>query len=634
MKRLLLLATVIAAFTACVSEHHGWGEEDTPESENVGYLSFGEDGIQVFLDHEEGEGDVEPQASTSAAPTTRAISADALADYNVEIIQDGVVKQSFKYGAWKAAENYKANHVIDENHTVTGLELPVGTYTVRVFSAEAENVSAAPQYEGSQDVTLRKGQMSEANVECTLSSVKVTVTFDPILADVIDATNTSVMARLDEEGVASPSAHTWSGYADKAALTKSHDQIVATYLKPQAATETGSPLNIYLTTIYGGTEAAGTGSQINAQKLPVGNVNAGEWRKVTVKLDHGTDGTVYFVVTVETWAYNQQIDVTQEVYAASLGEMEIPDVTDAPVIETPVGGLDLTQAMTLTEDMFTAGVYNGNASMTVKTKQPIKALYLSATSDSEGLPELISYLGLDTPATEGTHAGLNLAGTLNAAFKSILGTWGFPTANIAGQTELTFNVAGLLAQLQSEESYTGNHSFSLTIVDAKENNATYTLQVTSGNEPDVSVKWSGYNMAERYEMTADLNMIMVIKAKGGIEHLYVSIGGIKEAVEEAGIPSSFDIVEPGYALKIEGGKLVVNDDGSYVYDTEISLSNVLTELGIPVGDAVKGKEVFEFDISGFKSMLSVFGGNNADFNVRVVNKDGAEATGSMLIKIP
>jgi hypothetical protein len=80
--------------------------------------------------------------------------------------------------------------------------------------------------------------------------------------------------------------------------------------------------------------------------------------------------------------------------------------------------------------------------------------------------------------------------------------------------------------------------------------------------------------------------------------------------------------------------LIVNDDGSYVYDTEISLSNVLTELGIPVGDAVKGKEVFEFDISGFKSMLSVFGGNNADFNVRVVNKDGAEATGSMLIKIP
>lgn len=599
------MATVIAAFTACVSEHNGWGDEDTPGSENVGYLSFGEDGIQVFLDHEEGEGDVEPQASTSDVPTTRAISADALADYTVQIIQDGVVKQSFKYGAWKAAENYKENHVIDANHTVTGLELPVGNYTVRVFSAEAENVSAAPQYEGSQDVTLRKGQMSEANVECTLSSVKVTVTFDPILADVIDATNTSVMARLDEEGVASPSAHTWSGYTDKAALTKSHDQIVATYLKPQAATEAGSPLNIYLTTIYGGTEAAGTGSQINAQKLPVGNVNAGEWRKVTVKLDHGTDGTVYFVVTVETWAYNQQIDVTQEVYAASLGEMEIPDVTDAPVIETPVGGLDLTQAMTLTEDMFTAGVYNGNASMTVKTKQPIKGLYLSATSDSEGLPELISYLGLDTPATEGTHAGLNLAGTLNVAFKSILGTWGFPTANIAGQTELTFNVAGLLAQLQSEESYTGNHSFSLTIVDAKENNATYTLQVTSGII-ETDIVWVGENIDQRHDIYTSggdpTKIIIKVTAATGIKKLQVEIiGALAGMVSEVGLASSFDLVEPR------------NDEGG-------DISESLIGLGFPVGADVKDKQSISFEITQFITLLKVAPGENS-FKLTLTEND-------------
>ena len=617
MKRLLLLATVIAAFTACVSEHNGWGDEDTPGSENVGYLSFGENGIQVFLDHEEGEGDVEPQASTSDAPTTRAISAEALADYNVEIIQDGVVKQSFKYGDWTAVENYKANHVIDENHTVTGLELPVGTYTVRVFSAEAENVSAAPQYEGSQDVTLRKGQMSEANVECSLSSVKVTVTFDPILADVIDATNTSVMARLDEEGVASPSAHTWSGYTDKAALTKSHDQIAATYLKPQAATETGSPLNIYLTTIYGGTEAAGTGSQINAQKLPVGNVNAGEWRKVTVKLDHGTDGTVYFVVTVETWAYNQQIDVTQEVYAASLGEMEIPDVTDAPVIETPVGGLDLTQAMTLTEDMFTAGVYNGNASMTVKTKQPIKALYLSATSDSEGLPELISYLGLDTPATEGTHAGLNLAGTLNAAFKSILGTWGFPTANIAGQTELTFNVAGLLAQLQSEESYTGNHSFSLTIVDAKENNATYTLQVTSGII-ETDIVWIGKDISQRYDIYAgggDPTTIQIkVTAATGIKKLEVEIiGDLAGIVGDVGLSPKFDLVEPK------------NDKGD-------DISAPLRNLKFPVGDEVKDKQSISFDITGFIDLLKVSPGENS-FKLTLTENDGNVVEKTVMINV-
>ena len=626
MKKLLLLAAVVIGLSACVSEDTDWGGQ-TPASENVGYLSFGDDSIQVFVEHEEGESDASHKSSTAFAPTTRAVDQDVLNDYTVQIIQDGEVKQTFEYGDWNNSQvvtNYKENHSIDENHTVTGIELPVGTYTVRVFSAETQNVNDTPEYEGSTEVTLTKGTVSHANVTCHLSSVKVTVTFDSILADVIDPTATSVMARLDEEGVDSRSAYTWSGYVNKEALTKGHDAVTATYLKPQAPTESGSMLNIYLTTIYGGTEDAGTGSQINNQKLQVGNVKAGEWRKVTVKLENGTAGTVYFVVTVETWVANEQIDMTQAVYAAMLGEAEIPDVTDAPVLETPVGGLDLTQALTLTEDMFTNGAYQGDASMTIKTKQPIKALYLSATSDSEGLPELISFMGLDAVAVEGGFAGLDLAGTMNAGVKALINTWGFPTANIAGQTELTFNIAGLLSQLQAEPTYTGNHSFSLTIVDAKENNATYTLNVTSGEVIDPNIVWEGYNINQRYTVDEGIKIKIIMTASAGIKNVIVTIEGKlaePDGLNKIGMPNSFDLIDPGYMI-----------DPETLEPTDEHLGPILEGMGFPVGDDVYGSMELSFDITSFMSMMGSFKGNN-DFVVTLTDLNGQTITRKVMLTI-
>lgn len=609
--------------TACVSEDFG-STDPVPSSENVGYLSLGGNGIEVFFDQEVGEGDVSPQTATNQKSGTRAETEEQLANYTVQIIKGAEVIQSFRYGDWNNSQvvtNYKENHQIDATHTVTGIELPVGTYTIRVFSAETPNESDTPQYEGKTEVTLKKGTATQASVVCKLSSVKVTVTFDSILADVIDPAHTSVMARLDEAGAETPSAYTWSGYTDKSSLVKSHAEVVPTYLKPQAPTYDntgaleGSPLNIYLTTIYGGTQAAGTGSQINAQRLPVvDNAKAGEWRKVTIKLENGTNGTVFFVVNVETWVYNQQINVSQTKYAANipLKEAEIPDVTDAPVIETPVGGLSFEESLTLTEDMFVNGAYQGDASMTVKTKQPIKALYLSATSDSEGLPELLTYLGLDATASAAAksgYAGLNLVGSMNAATKSILSTWGFPTSSIEGQTEVSFNIAGLLKQLQEDESFIGNHSFSLTIVDEKENNATYTLQITSGII-ETDIVWVGEDISKRYDIYTGggdpTQMKIKVTAASGIKSLRVAITGpLADVVSDVGLSASFDLVNP------------VNDEGE-------DMSASLAGLKFPVGDNVRDKKVISFDITGFKELMGmadVSGENN--FKITLIENDTA-----------
>lgn len=632
MKKLLLIAAVMFAFSACVNEDTDWNGVQQTGSEEVGYLYFGEGGLQVAVDQEVGDGDVEPRAASRSSLTRASEAADG--SYTIQIF-DATGKRVHEFPYSELQSKYTTDDI--EGNSVTGIKLPVGKYTIKAFSAPTPNYSATPQYEATKQITLIKGTQSNVELVCKLSSVKVTVTFDPIMADVIEATRTSVLVRLDEEGIeeSNRSQYTYEGYADKAALTKGHDAVTPIYLRPQAPSEEGnSPLNLYLTTLYGKQlDAQGNvlqeGTQISLQKLFVANACAGEWRKVTIKLDHGTDGTVYFEVEVETWVYNELIDVTQSTYAVSgtIVEDEIPDVTDAPKIEW-VGG-NIAEPLTLEEDMFENGTYKGNVNIMVSTKQPIKKIFLAATSDNSSLNNSFVDMGMVVAAD--SH-GLDLT-TVTGTTEIVLNSWGFPVgASIVGVKELLFDLAGLMTSLQ--KSYQGNHTFSLTVVDEKNNTSTTTLSVTSGVEPETSVIWPDHDMNDRYLMDDELKMNLEIYAKGGAKNLFVEIGGtLGPEVEKVGIPLTFDLTNPGKLVKVEKNQVCKNDDGTYIY-TDEDLATVLERFGFPTGEKVIGKKKLPFDISGFKSMLGIFPGYTADFNVRVVDNNGGEATGSIKIEVP
>ena len=633
MKKLLLMAAVMFAFTACVNEDIDFGGVQSMDSENVGYLYFGEGGLKVAVDQEVGTGDVKPSASARPSLTRASETADG--SYIIQIFDAaGENKlQEFTYGELQS--KYTTDDI--EGTSVTGIKLPVGKYTIKAFSAPTPNCSDTPQYEAVKQVTLTKARQTNVELVCKLSSVKVTVTFDPIMAEVIEANQTSVLVRLDEDGIeeADRSQYTYTNYADKAALSLGHDAVTPVYLKPQAPSQEGnSPLNLYLTTIYGKqVDAQGNvlqaGAQITLQKLFVANACAGEWRKVTIKLDHGTEGTVYFEVEVETWLYNDLIDVTQTTYAVSgtLVEEEIPDVTDAPTVEW-VGG-DIAEPLTLVEEMFENGVYKGNVNILVSTKQPIKNIFLAATSDNSSLNGSFADMGM--VATDDSY-GLDLGSVMGTA-EIVLNSWGFPVGStIVGGKELSFDLAGLMTSLQ--KSYQGTHTFSMTVVDEKNNSSTTSFTITSGVEPETSVAWPDHDMDVRYLMDEQLKMNLDIYARGGVKNLYVEIGGgLGPEVEKVGIPLTFDLTNPGKLVKVEGNQACKNDDGSYIF-TDEDLATVLQTFGFPTGDDVKGKKKLPFDISGFKSMLSVFSGTTADFNVRVVDNNGGEATGSIKIQVP
>ena len=75
----------------------------------------------------------------------------------------------------------------------------------------------------------------------------------------------------------------------------------------------------------------------------IGNVRAGQWRKINISIQHADQGNVKFIVTVQTWVYDSPlvVDVMSKDYAVY--EEEIPDVDDEVTMPgSPVLLLDCT----------------------------------------------------------------------------------------------------------------------------------------------------------------------------------------------------------------------------------------------------------------------------------------------------
>ena len=269
--------------------------------------------------------------------------------------------------------------------------------------------------------------------------------------------------------------------------------------------------------------------------------------------------------------------------------------------------------------MFEYGVYKGNASMTIKTKQPIKAFYISATSDSEAFAELLSVMNLGATASGEEFSGLDIVGLSNALISNMLSAWGFPVANVEGATELTFDIKGLLQQLQNSENYAGSHTFTMTVVDEKNNHSTVTLQITSG-VLESGIVWVGEDISQRYDIYTgggDPTMMKIkVTALSGIKNLQVEIiGQLADVVKDVELSASFDLVNP------------INDKGE-------DMSSALSGLGFPVGNDVKDKNTISFDITGFKELLGManVSGHN-DFRITLTENDNTVIEATMMINV-
>ena len=97
MKKLLLIFTLMLTFVACSDENTGWGEQQRPVIEEVGYLNIADNGLSVIYEHELGSSEIDPdqqsktrvdesQDGDSGSSTTEE---DPCADYWMRLIRCG-----------------------------------------------------------------------------------------------------------------------------------------------------------------------------------------------------------------------------------------------------------------------------------------------------------------------------------------------------------------------------------------------------------------------------------------------------------------------------------------------------------------------------------------------------------------
>ena len=603
MKKLMFIVAMAICMVACSDEKIDWTGNHPEKTEDVGYIAFAQDGLIVNVDNESASGDVDPEA-------TRSASEEQKAGYTIEIWSAAGEKvASFLYG--EREQKYTASPYNAERK---GVAVAVGSYVVKAYSAPTPEESDTPQYAGETVIEVKKEQVTNAEVVCKLSSVKVSVRFDPILASLITAETQSRVVLGSEQ----TSEYTFSG---RPVAPEAEDKALADglskmewnaeggyrYLRPNEQT---NPLTLYLTTEYGG-------SKINNQALTVcKDAKVGEWRKITVKLENGDSGTVYFNITVQTLVDGEEVDCDVTSVAVDMIEAGIPDDTDAPVIEW--ADHDLAAPFMLTDAMFSeAGDFTAGAAFSVKTKFDIASFKLAINTTNSDLATTVEEIGL---SQEG---GLELTSGLSTTAKIILGSWGFPVSNVGGVTEVNFDLSPLMKVLHFD--YAGAHTLTFAVADNKGGVTEQQIAITSGIVLDPNIEWVGYDISKRYDIRKDDNNTMKIQvtAKNGIKSLEVTIDGALSAVndktgtsllDDVKMPSSFDLVNPGQNLS--GGDLAVN----------------LTGLGFPTGDDVKDKTQLSFDITSFKSMLVVAAGHN-DFKLKLTDNEGNVVEKSMMINM-
>ena len=599
MKKMMLIVAMALGMVACHDEKIDWGGVGNGNDGAVGYIAIAEDGLSVNVDNESAEGEIEPMA-------TRAVTAEQLAAYTIEIWNEAGEKvTSFAYGDRNA--NYTTS-TYDSSRK--GVAVPVGRYTVKAYSAEVPEESATPEYAGEATVEVSKETVANASITCKLASVKVSVRFDPILASLITDDTESRVAL----GTTNISDYVFEGRpvtpaVDDATLSEGLSKMAwdaeggSRYLRPN---DEVNPLVLYLTTTY-------NGSVIKDQALKVvDDAKPGEWRKITVKLENGDSGTIYIKVEVSTWINGEEVDCDVTKVALDMSEAGIPDDSDAPVIEW--ADHDISQPFTLTDAMFnSAGAYTEGAAFAVKTKSEITSFKLGVASTNADLSAAVKDMGLNA------EGGLELTQGLSTTTKMIVGGWGFPTANIAGATELAFDLSALMKELHTQ--YSGTHTFTLSVADKNGSSTTVALNITAGVVLDPNVQWVGYDIDQRYDIVPgdDNTMVIKVTAKEGIKSLVITIGGkladpALGLLKIANIPDSFDLVNPGLAL-----------DGN-------DLATKLAGLGFPTGDDVKDKTEMEFDITTFKSMLQVAPGAT-DFKVTLTDNADNVIEKTMMINL-
>lgn len=581
--KLSLLLLLVCAFAAasCGKDDLDTGITPAVPPFEKGFLSFEGWNLSVADDMETIPSDLLPSG------VVRAMT-EASGDYLIKILNSKNEEiGSYTYAAIK---------------TIDSLELPQDSYTI---TAQSPNYAAtptaewnAPVYYGKVKVSvIRQLTATVSNLVCRLSNIKTTV---ELSAD---------LNSLFKPDDAEQKLTTTLSIADNA-LTFSRTETRAGFFLSNNEDNT---LKIVLTGLYNKAGESQPASYVPVTwSQEIKNIQAGQWRKIDINVLNANDGNIQFEVAIETWVYDQKIDVDIMSSLYTYGEEEIPDEDpsdeNAPVV-TLENNHDLTQPFLITSSIFDFDVQSCSdmisAVITPQEGSTVASLQVVFDSDNAQLLTALTTAGY-TNNTIALWPGENPAKNYCVV----------KTSDSKLLVKVNYNgMKGLYG-------YAGTHTARFIATDSKGrcSYTTMTMEITNDIIPSEgpSIVWNDgaggsvdFDIRHTIPEGGELPVIIDFISSAGITGLLVGINSemlTTDILEELGLAAEMDLVNPA------------TDE----------MNEALRSLGFKTKDEVVGAMSLSFDISQFMPLLWMVAPGNTDFRLTVTDASGTTVKTIML----
>jgi hypothetical protein len=340
------------------------------------------------------------------------------------------------------------------------------------------------------------------------------------------------------------------------------------------------------------------------------DVKAGQYSDIQLYIEYSGEGSIALSVTIDGWVVDESLvfDLAQ-----LIAEDILVDDTDKPTINIVDGDIDNPVVIAAT-DFDENGNYTKSLIVEVASKSAISSLLVDIESTNA---EMLASL-----ATYHLSESFDLCNMSNNAATILRNLMKLPCNDqVAGQTAVTYNLSNIMSLLVS---YVGEHKFTATITDEKGGKTVKTLTiVVEGEQAGPVVVWKGYNIDQRYDVVEGMTVDIVVTAPAGIKDFTVKIISSVLTPDQLGGVGLCDILN------------LAEPTASYsTVDPSFDTSGIaasLTNLGFPIGDAVKNQTKVEFSITQFLSLLSFTGAGDHSFEMTITDNDGNVTVKTLMI---
>ena len=552
--KLFNLLTVIIASSviiSCSKDNPIYPDTDAINKDGVGYFSFS--GLNVIAQ----ENLTEDLKDDADGAITKAGSSIDLNPFVITVLNssDVVVYTSTYAEALAKGED---------------LKLEIGTYTLTANSTNDIPLTAwdAPTFYGAREFTIKKNETTNvSNLVCDVSNIKTTLELSADLKDLFNADDVATV----------PMAVTFKLGASS--LVYNRNETRAGFFK---AVEENNTIEITLSGEYN--TADGTETPVYepiswTQTIP--NVKAGQWRKVNIKIDNSNSGNVRFVIEVETWTYDDVIDVdVVGTFSLVRHEEEIEDPFDTTTdigsaVLTLGGGYNISSPVNVDKTIFI-----------METNSCTKPIFMYATPVSGATVTKVEIFDIESD----NQSLLNAVGDKKIQLYPNNEQSSYNVVSVGDNKEIKCIATN--NGMFKLYSYAGTHKITVKTIDSegRKSFTTFTVNVSADALPSTGpeVTWAGGKEFGTVYNAADLDgtngLIINIASQSGLTKFKVSILG--DVVNEAAL------TDPAIGL---GRELDLINPGAH----EMGLTN----FGFPIKDGVKGKNSLELNISSFAPMM-------------------------------